>query len=289
MAIVIERNITIKNDTSTLDNPLYLYVGDGDITYLFTIKEIKRAATFGSINTTNLITEQASYGEVRIYKPDDSLVFTTRAEIIDDKLQVLFSYENVDQLTESGIHKLQIHLYDDDDSERNRFTIPPIDLHVLLPIGIDTAAIGEAKADYAMIRIVDDPIDSFLDDGSYNRKEWANGDIITSGQLNKIEEALYEINGRETGSGSIDIDTSNLATKDEIPTKVSQLTNDSNYITESKLANKGYLTDIPSEYITESALSDMGLISSTTITRIEFVDELPTTEEYGVLYIVKSE
>ena len=110
MSIIIERTITIRNDQATLDNPIYLYQGDGDIVYLFTIKEMKRAATFGSINTTNLITENASYGEARIYKPDKRLIFTSRAEIIDDKLQVLFSYENIDLLTEVGRHQLQIHL-----------------------------------------------------------------------------------------------------------------------------------------------------------------------------------
>ena len=69
MAIVIERVITVKNNQSLLDNPLYLYVGDGDITCLFTINEIKKAAKFGSISPNNLITEGVSYGVIRIYKP----------------------------------------------------------------------------------------------------------------------------------------------------------------------------------------------------------------------------
>ena len=84
MSIIIERAITVKNDKALLDNPLYLYVGDGDITCIFTINEIRKAAKFGSINTTILITESASYGEIRIYTPDSTLVFTKRAEIIDD-------------------------------------------------------------------------------------------------------------------------------------------------------------------------------------------------------------
>ena len=136
MAIVIERTITVNNDKSILDNPLYLYVGDGDITYLFTIKEKKRVATFGDFDSSSnsLLNEINGYGEVRIYKPDGSEpVFTTRAEIVDNKLQAIFSSEHIDQLTEAGTHQLQIHLYDDDDSVKNRFTIPPIDLYVLFP------------------------------------------------------------------------------------------------------------------------------------------------------------
>ena len=197
MSIIIERTITIRNDQATLDNPIYLYQGDGDIVYLFTIKEMKRAATFGSINTTNLITENASYGEARIYKPDKRLIFTSRAEIIDDKLQVLFSYENIDLLTEVGRHQLQIHLYDDDDEARNRFTIPPIDINVLFPIGSDTSLIDEAVVGYSLLDVVDEEVPTFDEEGNYNKTEWEKGDIITKNKLNKIEDALYEINAAD--------------------------------------------------------------------------------------------
>ena len=55
----------------------------------------------------------------------------------------------------------------------------------------------------------------------------------------------------------------------KIPTKVSQLTNDSGYlksvpeeyITETELNDKGYLTSIPEEYITETELSSKGFIT----------------------------
>lgn len=54
-----------------------------------------------------------------------------------------------------------------------------------------------------------------------------------------------------------------------IPTKVSQLTNDSGfltsipseYITESELSSKGYLTAVPEEYVTETELSSKGFIT----------------------------
>lgn len=266
MAIVIERTITVNNDKSILDSPLYLYVGDGDITYLFTIKEKKKVAAFGELGSSNsLLNEIDGYGEVRIYKPDETLAFTTRAEIVDDKLQAIFSSEHIDQLTEAGTHQLQIHLYDDDDSVKNRFTIPPIDLYVLFPVGIDTTAVGDAMADYAMIRVVDDPIDAFLEDGSYNKTEWAVGDKITSGQLNKIEDAIYEINTNATNN---------------------------DYITESEmnevLTNKANVSDIPTVPTNISSFTnDSGYMTSNSITRIEVVDALPEIEYYGVLYIVK--
>ena len=199
MAIIIDRKITIKDDKATLDRPLYLYIGDGDITCLFTIEEKKKAATFGVINKTNTITENASYGEVRIYKPDKGsdatsrLVFTDRAEIIDDKLQVIFSYKNIDDFSEAGMHKLQIHLYDDDDSERNRFTIPPIDINVLLPVGYDNNAIDEAIVGYSLLDRTGEEVPIFDEEGNYNKTIWETGDIITSNKLNKLEEALHQV------------------------------------------------------------------------------------------------
>lgn len=273
MAIVIERTITVKNDKATLDNPLYLYVGDGDITYLFSIKETKKSAFFGKIDTSNNLTDDKSYGEVRIYKPTDELVFTTRAEIIDDKLQVLFSYENVDQLTEAGVHQLQIHLYDDESNERNRFTIPPIELNVLFPVGTSSSAADYAVTGYASVRR-EESLDTFDEDGSYNKTEWVTGDKITSGKLNKIENAIYEIND-------------NCVTKDELQEAIGDI-DFNEYVTENELQE--ILGDIEfDEYVTEDELSAMNYVSCTAFTRIEIVNELPEVEEDGVLYIVKIE
>lgn len=57
--------------------------------------------------------------------------------------------------------------------------------------------------------------------------------------------------------------------KAQIPTKISQLTNDSGYlesipteyITETELSAKGYLTAVPSEYITETELNGKGYLT----------------------------
>ena len=72
-------------------------------------------------------------------------------------------------------------------------------------------------------------------------------------------------------------DLTDYALKTDLPTHTSDLTNDS-----------GFITDIPLEYVTESELDAKGYLTSTSITRIELVDELPTTQEYGVLYIVNA-
>ena len=90
-------------------------------------------------------------------------------------------------------------------------------------------------------------------------------------------------------------DLTGYALTTDLPTHTSDLTNDSGfitevpseYVTESELASKGYLTshqDI-SHLATKTELN--GMVTSTSITRIEVVDELPSTQETGVLYIVK--
>ena len=46
-----------------------------------------------------------------------------------------------------------------------------------------------------------------------------------------------------------------------IPTKTSELTNDSNFVTETALETKGYLTSIPEEYVTETELNNKGYLT----------------------------
>jgi hypothetical protein len=284
MAIVIERTITIKNDKATLDNPIYLYTGDGDITFLFTIKEVKKSARFGSINTTNLVTDNASYGEIRIYKPTDELVFTTRAEIIDDKLQALFTYEHIDQLTEAGIHQLQIHLYDESYGERNRFTIPPVDLNILFPVGTTISRADYAFVDYAVLKVSEEPLDVFNEDGSYIKTEWIKGDIISSGKLNKIEDAIYEISDNyatETyiNSAITNLNINDYATKTYVNSTITNLNIDD-------YATKNEVSQSLNNYIQKSEISEIDdLVFSNSITRIEIVTEYPEIEEPGVLYI----
>ena len=278
--IIIERTITIKNDQATLDNPIYLYRGDGDIVCLFEIKEMKKAATFGKIEANNPVS-QASYGNVRIYKPDGSkCVFTEKSPIVDDKLQVTFSYENINDFTEVGVHKLQIHLYDDNDAhnesnDKNRFTLPPVDINVLLPIGDDNSVIDTAVVDHNLVYTFGDNVPTFDGECNYNNTVWEKGDIITRNRLNKIEDALYEINDNSISTKELDIALANKADNDHTH---------EDYALKSDIPN---MVEIPSDISYFN--NDKGYITSNAITKIVLVDELPTPgmQEQGVLYIVK--
>lgn len=87
------------------------------------------------------------------------------------------------------------------------------------------------------------------EDESTNVVARINDDTVASNTTwssEKINASI--ISGGSSSSGSVDL--SAYALKTELPTKTSQLTNDSNY-----------LTEIPSEYITETELNDKGYLT----------------------------
>ena len=253
--IIIERTITVKNDKATLDSPIYLHVGDGDITCLFTINEMKKVARFGDAgkdgNKINIIdNNDIDYGRVRVFKPDETLAYTDdRSEIIDGKLQVTLSAEWMDKVTEAGTHQLQIHLYDNKTEEKNRFTIPPVDIHVLPLVGSNTSLIDEAMVGYALLDQLSLEEETFID-GLYNKTEWEMGDIITKNKLNKIEKALYQIS---TTDEEHEHDQYLTHIPDEYVTEY-EMTVELNKKANNHHIHEGYLTSVPSHYVTESML-----------------------------------
>lgn len=84
-------------------------------------------------------------------------------------------------------------------------------------------------------------METFKENGSYNKTDWKIGDIITSERLNKIEDALYEINENSNDVNKLDL--SNYVTKSEMPTNVSDFINDAGYVTRSHTHNN-YATKI---------------------------------------------
>jgi hypothetical protein len=273
VAIIIERTITINNDKATLDKPIYFYVGDGNITCLFTIKEIGKTARFGKVNDSNIIQENDSidYGEARIYKPNKDHAETTRAEIIGDNLKIEFNFDNIDEYSEAGVHKLQIHLYDNATGDRNRLTIPPIDINVLMPIGVESTLVDGALVDHSILEAQAEDLPTFDEEGNYNKTDWQTGDIITKNKLNKIEDALYEINAADdnfvteevldtklAGKANVAHNHTGYATTTQLNAKAN--TNHthtgyattththSDYATKTELANKADINHTHSEY-----------------------------------------
>ena len=95
-------------------------------------------------------------------------------------------------------------------------------------------------------------------------------DIPTSENVqDKIDDSLKNYPTKSDVTTEINNSIADKADKSEIPTKVSQLEND-----------EGYLTTIPSEYVTESELNDKGYLTSESLTTINSdIDELETSKQ----------
>ena len=135
MAIIKNLTITVKDDSSTLSENVYLYLGDGGVTLL--IEVLQNHYKFGSFKSgkTNLIEESdAQWASVCILKANNQTIFSDKCEILDGKIRFEITKEFIDEIAEMGTHMLQIHLYDGPDEDSNRLTIPPVSLSILKPI-----------------------------------------------------------------------------------------------------------------------------------------------------------
>lgn len=133
-------------------------------------------------------------------------------------------------------------------------------------------------------------METFKENGSYNKTNWEIGDIITTERLNKIEDALYEIN--ESSNDVNKLDLSNYVTKSEMPTNVSDFINDAGYVTRShthtNYATKAELNDAIanikpqdvdlSNYATKAELNNK---ADSVHTHSEYLTEHQSLENYA--------
>ena len=62
-----------------------------------------------------------------------------------------------------------------------------------------------------------EPLNTFDGNGNYIKTEWKDGDLITDSKLNKIEDAIYEINAdKNNGNPEFDFDFSAYALKSDL-------------------------------------------------------------------------
>ena len=125
----------------------------------------------------------------------------------------------IDQVDEVGQYAFQIRLFDEGKS--SRLTLPPISdgLNICEPIAIESGedVVGEAGVGYSRVTY-GETTGAFDEEGNYNETIWENGDLITEGKLNKIEEALDVINDKVKG-----IDLSDYAVKDYVAEEISKI------------------------------------------------------------------
>ena len=196
-------NLTVKEDTAILDQPIYLFQNDRNIDLVFTIKNLRYDIVRNIVEEENVVESSgATYFRVKILKPDQDdkdKEFTSDLYFVNGENQVVFNINDTfifDEKDEDGnlpseendkigIYKLQIQLYD---SGLGRITIPEVEFAVLSPIFYDPETDGV---------IVDDSTvgDSILGqpDEITGFYEWYKGQIVSAERLNAIQDKIKEL------------------------------------------------------------------------------------------------
>ena len=204
--IFTDRKITIRNGKSMINEPVILYRGDYEVSIRFTIMESK----FRFKSGVNLVdSEKASHGQLAILTPYGDSVISEIVKCEDGTVTFTLTKEMIDQLEEVGLYSFQIRLFDY--YRESRISIPPVEfgIEVREPVAsedhnniVGDGMVGYAIAKYPISKVTDglnEDYDgpTFDDDGQYNKTDWEIGDRISQGKLNKIEDAIDQINQNE--------------------------------------------------------------------------------------------
>ena len=229
-------DVKIKKSDSKAEEPIVLYKGDKNIELQFTIEN-------NPFNYKSGV--EITYGQLIIKRPNANPIFSDVAKFSNSKASFIITGEMIDDLNEIGEYDFQIRLLNADQTSRG--TLPPVFAGIVIKEPVcEEDGVNFAAANYSRISLKSSETENTFDDeGNYNKTIWTKGDTITDTKLNKIEDAIYEINGDYVSDSDLDDkgyltehqDVSHLALKSEIPTNVSGFVNDVNYASESYVDN----------------------------------------------------
>lgn len=176
----------VKKDEVISDSKVMLYRGDKNVDIEFTLKSVDYVLT------------ESAFAQLILTRPYATSVFSEIFKIGDNKVIVRITGDMIDELNEKESYAIQIRLFD---SERvARVTLPPCYdvICVREPIAVeqtdgDEALVNLAKVNYALTGRNSEQIGDVFTDGVYNKTIWYDGDLITDGRLNKVEDALHFI------------------------------------------------------------------------------------------------
>lgn len=176
----------VKKDEIISDSKVILYRGDKNVDIEFTLKSVDYVLT------------ESAFAQLILTRPYATSVFSEIFKIGNNKVIVRITGDMIDELNEKESYAIQIRLFD---SERvARVTLPPCYdvICVREPIAVeqtdgDEALVNLAKVNYALTGRNSEQIGDVFTDGVYNKTIWYDGDLITDGRLNKVEDALYFI------------------------------------------------------------------------------------------------
>ena len=191
--IFTERNITIRNDSATINAPVILYRGDKNVEVRFTL--VESPYKYSNRDSINIIeSTDASYAQLVIKTPNDrEPIFGDITAVGQSNVTFVIGYDMIDEIEEVGTYDFQIRLFDAD--QTSMATIPEVVSGFIIkePIAkedtnnniTNSAIVGSA------VVTNDLEIPTFVGD-SYNKTAWHDGDVISKQKLNKMEDGIYE-------------------------------------------------------------------------------------------------
>ena len=228
--IYIERTIDIKKNIAKIEEPIILYKGDKNIELQFMIENNPFKYKSGV---------ELTYGQLVVKRPTAPPIFSEVAKLSNNKVLFIVTGDMIDELAELGEYDFQIRLINADKTSRG--TIPPVTAGIIVKEPLceepdNIATINESTVNDAIVPASSEILNAFDNKGDYIKTEWKDGDRITDAKLNKIENALYEINGKEV---NVEVDLSGLATEDYVDNAIAEAHANadfdlSEYVTNSK-------------------------------------------------------
>lgn len=189
--------VSVNDNKAKLNKDIFLFRGNRNIHYYFSIKGAR--FTFSKKENEDLIeSSNAVYAAVTVVKPNGVEVANAIAPVENGLIHLKVTEDLIDEEVEVGDFDLIFDLFDDNEGV---VTIPKVQrqFHVLerpctTPISelVPTNTTNEvdlAMADYAITTYAE-PVASTNEDGTFNKKTWAKGDKITTGELNRIEDGI---------------------------------------------------------------------------------------------------
>lgn len=244
MSITKKLVVTLEDDVATPSERIFIYKGDVGVDIIIELENFNYK--IDSISEKNMINRIEAY-----FKTPQGIVkqYNDEVDVINgDRIKFSFSKNVINDMQIIGQYELQFHLFDKED---NRITIPSYYFYVKEPLHntseeqeYDESKVDYARADYSKVK--DDIVLFEVSENGYIKTNWQSGDLITSAKLNKIETQL-EINTNKINEIEPYDDTelnnslnrlSERIDNLNIPTKTSELENDSDFATKTYVNTK---------------------------------------------------
>ena len=197
-------DVKIKKGDSKVEEPIILYKGDKNIELQFTIEN-------NPFNYKSGV--EITYGQLIIKRPEADPIFSDISKMSNSKVSFIITGDMIDELIELGNYDFQIRLLNADQTSRG--TLPPVFAGIVIKAPVcEEDGVNFAAANYSKISLKSSETENTFDDeGNYNKTVWTKGDTITDTKLNKIEDAIYEINANSATKediGNIDAILDNI-------------------------------------------------------------------------------